>query len=195
MRQRLIAFVDRDGVINRRLDLGVRTPAELELLPGALEALAMLARHDARVIVVTNQANVGRGFLPLERLHEIHAALLDMIRAAGGRVEAVYVCPHAPEDGCRCRKPAPGMLQRAASDLGFAMRRAYMIGDQPTDVEAAHRAGCRAVLVGSDDGISQCRPHLRAASLLEAAHQLLTRSAPVAAAPPSRGETPAWALP
>lgn len=145
---RLIALLDRDGVINRRLDAGVRRVQDLEMLPAALEGLAVLNRCAAVVAIITNQANLGRGLLTMDELQRIHATMLERIKAHGGRVDALYVCPHTPAAGCACRKPEPGMLYRAAREHDFALGSAFMIGDDWTDVEAARRAGCRAVLVG-----------------------------------------------
>jgi D-glycero-D-manno-heptose 1,7-bisphosphate phosphatase len=172
-------MLDRDGVINRNLPAGIRSLAEFEFLPGALEGLAMLARAGAIIAVVTNQANLGRNLLPRDELDAIHAHMLAAIAAAGGRVDALYLCPHAPEDGCDCRKPQPGMLLQAARELGFALPDAWMVGDHPRDVEAARRAGCRAVLV--DDGSnSEVAPAgvARAHDLAEAARLILSPPSP-----------------
>ncbi len=121
MPDRLGVLLDRDGVINRRLDAGVRCVADFDFVPRALEALAFLNRIGAITVVVTNQANIGRQLLTLEQLNRIHAEMLERIRASGGRVDAIYFCPHTPADGCSCRKPAPGMLLRAAAELNFPL--------------------------------------------------------------------------
>jgi histidinol-phosphate phosphatase family protein len=176
---RPVVLLDRDGVINRRLLHGVVRAEDLEVLPQALRGLELLNRAHAVVAIVSNQANVGRGLLALDELGRIHAAMLGRIRAAGGRVDAVYVCPHTPHQNCRCRKPAPGMLLRAASELGFAIESAHMIGDQPCDVEAARRAGCHAILVG-DCGVElfsdSASPPLLARDLGEAAEWIVNDS-------------------
>jgi D-glycero-D-manno-heptose 1,7-bisphosphate phosphatase len=148
MRDRVAVLLDRDGVINRRLEAGVRCVADFAFVPRALEALALLNRFDAIVAVISNQANIGRQFLTFEELQCIHAAMLERIRASGGRVDAVYFCPHTAAVGCSCRKPAPGMLLRASADLKFALESAFMVGDQECDVEAARRAGCHPILIG-----------------------------------------------
>lgn len=148
MPDRIAVLLDRDGVINRCLEAGVRRVSDFDFVPRALEAVALLNSIDAIVAVVSNQANIGRQLLTFEELQRIHAAMLGRIRASGGRVDAVYFCPHTPAAGCSCRKPAPGMLLRAAAELKFALESAFMIGDQECDIEAARRAGCRPILIG-----------------------------------------------
>lgn len=177
MAERIAVLLDRDGVINRRLDAGVRRVEEFEFLPRTLQALALLGRRDAIVAVVSNQANIGRQLLSCEELQRIHAAMLDRIGASGGRVDAVYFCPHTAAAGCSCRKPAPGMLLRAATELRFAVESAFMIGDQECDVEAARRAGCHPIFVRSNgSALALAGPHvpLVARDLLEASELIVT---------------------
>ena len=140
-------FVDRDGVINRHRTDSVKAWSEFEFLPGALDGLAILAANGYRVVIVTNQANVGRGILTASRLEEIHRRMAAAIEAAGGLVAGIRVCPHLPSDGCRCRKPAPGLLLDAARDLQFPLETAYLVGDDRTDLMAAQSAGVRTILV------------------------------------------------
>jgi histidinol-phosphate phosphatase family protein len=140
-------FLDRDGVINRRRPDHVKTWDEFEFLPGVLEAMATLQSMNAHVVVVTNQGVVGRGLLSVEDLGRIHTRMLQTIRDAGGHVEAIYACLHAPGEGCACRKPAPTLFQRASTDLGIRLSDSIMVGDSPTDVAAARAAGCRPVLI------------------------------------------------
>jgi D-glycero-D-manno-heptose 1,7-bisphosphate phosphatase len=140
-------IIDRDGVINRRLEQSVRTWSDFEFLPGSPEGVAMLSRAGFRVVVVTNQANVGRGILDAAVLEEIHDRMLESLAATGGEVAGIYVCPHRPDEGCDCRKPRPGLLLRAASELGFDLRRTWAIGDSPGDVEAAVVAGAMPLIV------------------------------------------------
>ena len=140
-------FLDRDGVINRRRPDHVKSWEEFEFLPGVLGALAAWRAMDTRVIVITNQSAVGRGVLSDEGLRRIHTQMMKTIRAAGGHVEAVYACLHAPAQGCACRKPAPTLFYRASAELGIRLSDSIMVGDSPTDVEAARAAGCRPVLI------------------------------------------------
>ncbi len=140
-------FLDRDGVIIEHRDDYVKSLAEVALITGAPEALARLARHDVLIVIATNQSAIGRGLLARETADAINAYVRERIAAAGGRVDAVYMCPHQPEDNCACRKPAPGMLLDAARDLGINLGASAMIGDALTDVLAAQAAGVRPVLV------------------------------------------------
>jgi histidinol-phosphate phosphatase family protein len=151
-------FLDRDGVLNLDIDL-VRRPEQLELLPGAAEAVSRLNHCGVRCVVVTNQPVIARGLCTEETLEAIHERLRAMIRAGGGELSAVYHCPHHPEThhgegvpslrrACRCRKPAPGMLFRARRDLGLDLARCAMVGNHATDVRAGRAAGVRTALIG-----------------------------------------------
>ncbi len=143
-----LVLVDRDGTLNRLVRGGyVTRPEDLEILDGALEALRML--HDAglKVAVVTNQSCIGRGLVTPEAIARVHARLAEEILAHGGLVQAIYCCPHAPQDDCECRKPRPGLLRRALRDAGTEPEDAVLIGDAPADMEAARNAGMRAVQV------------------------------------------------
>jgi D-glycero-D-manno-heptose 1,7-bisphosphate phosphatase len=142
------AILDRDGVLNADRPDYVLTPADWQPLPGAFEGLAHLGRAGVRLAVATNQSAVGRGLLAPAGLARIHARLLDAAWAAGARIEAIAVCPHAPDAGCACRKPAPGLLLRLARCLRFAPSRAVMIGDQPRDRAAAQAAGMSFIGIG-----------------------------------------------
>jgi D-glycero-D-manno-heptose 1,7-bisphosphate phosphatase len=176
MDQPLVVFVDRDGVINRMRPEYVKRWEELELLPGAIDALARLTRAGCEVVVLTNQSAIGRGLLSREAVDEIHSRLNAVVQRAGGRIRAFLLCPHSPADGCACRKPAPGLLLRARDELGMDLTRALMIGDQPSDVEAARAAGCPAILI-DPDGDRAVRaamdPGAVAGSLLEATDLIL----------------------
>ena len=145
-------FVDRDGVINQNLAEYVRSWEAFSFLPGARGALRRLHEAGWPTVVVTNQSGVGRGVLPLEQVAEIHERMRAAIEEAGGRVAAVMLCPHHPDEGCDCRKPAPGLLREAAELLSIDLARSWMVGDHPTDAAAARAAGCRPILVRSGRG-------------------------------------------
>ena len=130
-------LVDRDGVLCEEPTQFVKTLAELRLLPRSLEALSRLTLASLCVVIISNQSGVGRGFLTEGTLREITDSLLAQARAAGGEVAGVYYCTHRPDEGCDCRKPKPGLVLRAASDLGFDPTRAVMVGDNICDVELA----------------------------------------------------------
>ncbi|MGH2354185.1 MAG: D-glycero-beta-D-manno-heptose 1,7-bisphosphate 7-phosphatase, partial [Chloroflexota bacterium] len=141
-------FLDRDGVINENLDGAyVRTWEAFRFLPGAVESIVALSQAGHPVVVVTNQGGIGRGHMTAAALDDIHARMVAAIRASGGLVDAVLYCPHHPDDGCECRKPRPGLLQRAACELGLDLSRSVFVGDHLTDLQAAVAAGCRPILV------------------------------------------------
>jgi D-glycero-D-manno-heptose 1,7-bisphosphate phosphatase len=131
-----VIVLDRDGVINRDSPEFVKTIDEWVPLPGSLEAIATLSRAGFLVTVATNQSGVGRGLLTAEILGAIHKKMTDSIRAAGGRLDGIFVCPHRPDDGCDCRKPNPGMLQQIASRFCCDPAGLHVIGDSIRDLEA-----------------------------------------------------------
>jgi D-glycero-D-manno-heptose 1,7-bisphosphate phosphatase len=140
-------FLDRDGVIIENRSDYVRSWADVEVFPHALEALASLSDSPYRIVLVTNQSAVGRGHILAETAEAINNRLLAVIRQVGGRVDAVYMCPHAPEAGCTCRKPRPGLLLRAAEDLNLDLAQSVMIGDALSDVQAGRAAGVRQTIL------------------------------------------------
>ena len=150
-------FLDRDGVISRDRADYVKCWAEFEFLPGALEALRLLAQMRYRVVIVTNQSAIGRGLVSQITVDEIHQRMLEAITKAGGRIDAVYYCPHAPDAGCDCRKPNPGLIIRAAEELDLALSASWLIGDSVRDIEAALAAKVKAILVRTGHGIGASR--------------------------------------
>jgi len=140
-------LVDRDGVINQDRPGSVLSRAEFALIARVPDAIALLNRKGYRVLVVTNQACVGRGDLSREELDAIHALMREKIAAAGGHIDKIYVCPHTDEDDCECRKPRTGLIERARRDFGFIAADTWMIGDDLRDIEAATTAGCRPAIV------------------------------------------------
>jgi D-glycero-D-manno-heptose 1,7-bisphosphate phosphatase len=150
--RRPAVILDRDGVLNKRPPQAhyVRTWEEFEWLPGALEALRLFARAGYTVIVVSNQAGIGRGILTETDLRTIHERMKADVEHAGGHIEAVYYCPHDWDAGCECRKPKPGMLFQAQRELSLDLTRTPFIGDDERDAEAADAAGCPSALVSAD---------------------------------------------
>lgn len=140
-------FLDRDGVINRARTDHVKSWSEFEFLPRALEALVELHRSGARLAVVTNQSAVGRGLLRAEELASIHERMRRTIQSAGGDIEGIFVCPHAPAAGCACRKPGNELFMRAGAELGLTLPGAFMVGDSWSDVQAAVSVGAFPILV------------------------------------------------
>ena len=139
---RRAVFLDRDGTINEEVGY-LDDPEHLYLIPGAAEAIRLLNEAGILVIVVSNQAGVGRGYFPVETVEAIH----EQLAKHHARLDAIYYCPHHPSEGCDCRKPKTGMLWQAAREHGVDLARAIMVGDKVSDLEAGHRAGCRTVLV------------------------------------------------
>jgi heptosyltransferase-2 len=139
-------FLDRDGTLN--YDPGyLKVAAELKLLAGVGPALARLKRAGARLVVVTNQSGVGRGIVTLKDLEAIHARLEGLLEQEDAALDAIYFCPHHPGDGCRCRKPNVGMVERAVSELHLDLRRSYLVGDHARDIQLANRVGAKAILI------------------------------------------------
>ena len=174
-------ILDRDGVLNREApDHGyVLTRADFHWLPGALEALALLHGHGIRLSVASNQSAVGRGLLDLARLEDIMSYMREQARAAGGAIDAVFFCPHAPDTQCECRKPRPGMLLDALRASGIPAEQTVFVGDDVRDVEAADAAGITPVIVRTGKG-AQTESRLRSTAvtpriydnLLQFAHTL-----------------------
>ncbi len=141
-------FLDRDGVINRDRPDYVKSRAEFHFIPGSRKALALLAEHGLRTILITNQSAVGRGIISEATLEDIHRYMLAEVEAAGGKIDAIFYCPHRPEDGCDCRKPRPGLIRKAAAGYSLKLDQSLMIGDSAKDIRAANAAGCsKACLV------------------------------------------------
>lgn len=140
-------FLDRDGVVNRKAPEGeyVTSWAEFEFLPGALDGLRLLARTGAPLVVVTNQRGIARGRMTEADLADIHRRMTAEVTAAGGRIDAVYFCPH--EGGCDCRKPGTALFERAARDLGIDLSASAVVGDRASDMQAAATIGALRVLV------------------------------------------------
>lgn len=144
-------FVDRDDTLNQDCPY-CRTPEQIHLLPTVAEGVRVLNHAGLPVVVVTNQSGIGRGLFTERDLFEMHAKLQADLALRGARLEAFYHCPHLPDSGCPDRKPSPGMLHRAARDLGLDLARSVVIGDRGRDVEMAWNAGLRAAMVPSAAG-------------------------------------------
>jgi D-glycero-D-manno-heptose 1,7-bisphosphate phosphatase len=140
-------FLDRDGVLNRDSPGFIKTPEELHILPGAPEAIAQLVCAGFLAIVVTNQSGLSRGLLTEESLRAIHTKMRAAFAEVGGPLSAIYYCPHLPEEGCACRKPAPGMLLQAARKHQIDLSQSWLVGDKPEDIACGAAVGCRTILV------------------------------------------------
>ena len=142
-------FLDRDGTIIE--DVGYpRDPQLVRLLPGASAALRRFREHGLRLVVVSNQSGIGRGLVTQAEADAVHARFVELLDREGVALEDVRYCPHAPGDGCDCRKPEPKLLLEAARKLDVDLARSFALGDKPSDVEAGRRAGCRGLILFGD---------------------------------------------
>jgi D-glycero-D-manno-heptose 1,7-bisphosphate phosphatase len=171
-------FLDRDGtVIQERGYLS--DPEAITLIPGVIRAIRLVNYLGLRTVVVSNQSGVARGYFPASVVEEINTRLSFMLEQEGAFLDGMYYCPHHPDDGCTCRKPEPGMLLRAAGELGIDFPRSYMVGDMSSDVEAIKRVGGQGILVltgygGGEWGTWQgVQPVFVAQDLLEASYWIL----------------------
>jgi len=168
--RRPAVILDRDGVLNirpRRAEY-VRTPEQFTWIDGSLEALRLLHEAGYRVVVVSNQAGLARGAMNPSDLEAVHARMLADAFAAGGRVDAVYHCPHGWDDGCDCRKPKPGLLFQAQRDHHLDLTRTWFLGDDERDGQAARAAGCPFGLVSDERPLFEITQRLLQGTLVEA---------------------------
>ncbi|TXT23258.1 MAG: D-glycero-D-manno-heptose 1 7-bisphosphate phosphatase [Gallionellaceae bacterium] len=147
-----LIILDRDGVINQDSDQFIKNPEEWIPIPGSLEAIAQLCQADYRVVVATNQSGVGRGLFDMHTLNAIHDKMHKAVALAGGRIDAIFFCPHAAEANCHCRKPNTGMLEEIAARYDVSLRGVYAVGDSLRDLTSAARAGALPVLVLTGKG-------------------------------------------
>ncbi|PKY10606.1 D-glycero-beta-D-manno-heptose-1,7-bisphosphate 7-phosphatase [Acidithiobacillus marinus] len=145
-------ILDRDGVINEDSNAFIKSPAEWRPIPGSLEAIARLNRAGYQVVVATNQSGVGRGLFDIRTLTAIHQRMRQELAVFGGRIEAIFFCPHLPDAGCQCRKPLPGMFQQIAERLQISLDNVPAIGDSLRDLQAARDAGAKPILVLTGKG-------------------------------------------
>lgn len=147
-----LVILDRDGVINFDSDAYIKTPEEWVPIPGSLEAMARLCREDYKIVVATNQSGVARGLFDMDLLNKIHMRMLEQVRQKGGDIDAIFFCPHGPDDKCRCRKPKPGMFLDMAERLKVNLTGVPAVGDSLRDVRAAKAVNALPVLVRTGKG-------------------------------------------
>ncbi|NYT63181.1 D-glycero-beta-D-manno-heptose 1,7-bisphosphate 7-phosphatase [Alcaligenaceae bacterium] len=147
-----LAILDRDGVINQDSNAFIKSPDEWLALPGSLEAIARLSRAGWRVVIASNQSGVARGLFSMDTLNAIHAKMRRELAAVGGSIDAIFVCPHGPDDGCVCRKPKPGMFLDIARRYDTDLKSVPAVGDSLRDLQAASQAGCTPWLVLTGNG-------------------------------------------
>jgi D-glycero-D-manno-heptose 1,7-bisphosphate phosphatase len=142
-----VIFVDRDGVINQDRPDYVKSWTEFQFIPGSLEALKRLTVEGYRIIVITNQSVINRHMVSQQELQEIHSNMVRAAAAHGGDIEAVFYCPHVPDDRCSCRKPAQGLIRQAQEKYQIDLSETSMIGDSLKDMQCARKAGCENVIL------------------------------------------------
>jgi len=142
-----VILLDRDGIINQDSLHYIKSVDEFIILPGSLESIARLTRAGYRIGVATNQSGVARGFYTFDELNAIHNKMIQAVEAAGGKIDAIEYCPHMPDSGCGCRKPAPGMLLALAKRFECNLDNVPFIGDRVSDIEAAEAAGAKPMMV------------------------------------------------
>ena len=176
---RKAAFLDRDGTVTKSVAYYITQPSQVELEEGAAEAIRLLRAKGYVIVIITNQAGVARGILTEEDLAAIHAVMRQKLAEQGADVDAIYYCPHHPEGlierysgECDCRKPKPGMMIRAANDLGIDLESSVMIGDAERDVASGKAAGCEAFLVKVGPLKEPTVADHRVPSLLDAARMI-----------------------
>lgn len=145
-------LLDRDGVINQDSEDFIKSPEEFLPLENSSQAIALLNQHGYKVVVITNQSGIARGYFTKKTLNAIHAKMRDEVAKFGGEIEAIYFCPHQASDNCKCRKPKSGLLLQFALDYGVDLSQIYFIGDSLRDIEAAQNAGAIPVLVKTGNG-------------------------------------------
>jgi D-glycero-D-manno-heptose 1,7-bisphosphate phosphatase len=145
-------ILDRDGVINKDSENFVKSPDEWEAIPGSLEAIATLTQAGYRVVLATNQSGIARGFFDMDTLNAIHNKMRDALLALGGRIDAIFYCPHAADANCECRKPKPGLFLSIAERFDIDLEAVFAVGDSLRDLEAAVAAGAKPVLVLTGKG-------------------------------------------
>ena len=147
-----LIILDRDGVINEDSDNYVRSVDEWQPIEGSIEAIAKLSKAGYDIAVATNQSGLARGYFTPETLDAMHQKMIDLVQARGGKVDAIFFCPHGPDNACECRKPKPGMIKQALTQFQQPASESWVIGDSLRDIQAGQQAGCKTALVATGKG-------------------------------------------
>ena len=145
-------LLDRDGVINYDSADYIKSADEWTPITNSLEAIALLNEHDFKVIVITNQSGLSRGYYDEATLTEIHKKMHRLVKEKGGEIDHIYYCPHGPNDNCSCRKPKPGLLFKFAAEKNSNLANVFFVGDKYADIQAAESAGAKPILVKTGNG-------------------------------------------
>ena len=147
-------FLDRDGTINEQMGY-INHISRFRLLPKVSEAIALLNKYNYLVIVISNQSGVGRGYFPIELVYKVHEYMKELLKKSGAFLDAIYFCPHTPDQGCNCRKPKTGMIEKACKQFPIDLSRSYVIGDMCIDMELAKNAKIKGVMVKTGYGLGE----------------------------------------
>ncbi len=164
-------FIDRDGTISRDVPY-CSSPEQFELLPGAGKGIKELNAAGFKVILITNQSGVGRGYFSEETLNCIHEKMKTKLADEGAHIDGIYYCPHHPDENCNCRKPKPNLIIQAAGDFNIDLSQSYFIGDSAKDIEAGKAAGCSTILIINREIEAGLKADYAVKNLIEAAQLL-----------------------
>lgn len=168
-------FIDRDGTMAEDVNYCC-CPEDLKLFLSTAKAIKLLNQNGLKVIVVTNQSGIARGYLTEEIVTKIHDKMENELTKEGAHVDAIYYCPHHPDDGCDCRKPKPGLILRAAKEHHIDLQHSFVVGDLQIDIDLGKAVGCKTILIGTPppmkDGVT--KPDVVVSDLLKAAQAILT---------------------
>lgn len=148
-----LVILDRDGVINHDSPDFIRSAEQWTAIPGSLEAIARLTQQGWRVVVATNQSGLARAYFNMSTLNAMHIKMRRELAALGGLIDAIFICPHGPDQGCTCRKPSAGMFRDIAQRYEINLERVPAVGDSLRDLQAAHSQGCTPWLVRTGKGM------------------------------------------
>lgn len=153
---RKAVFLDRDGVINEKREDYVKDVSEFILLKDTADAIRFLNKNNYLVIIITNQSVINRGIISVEELERIHNYMRSELKGNGAFIDAIYYCPHKPDENCLCRKPETELIKRALKDFSISLESSWMIGDSKSDIEAADKEGIHSLLMKTNSSLFEC---------------------------------------
>lgn len=185
-----LVILDRDGVINEDSDDYIKSLDEWKPVPGSVAAIARLSRAGYKVAVATNQSGLARGYFDEITLANMHALLCELVEEQGGQIDAICYCPHGPDEGCRCRKPAPGLLEQIGEELRMPIAGAWYVGDTAKDLELGLAMHCRPILVRTGKGrLTEQKLDARTRSEVMIVDDLAAAAERILASAPNAGST------